>query len=215
MADHDALMWAEVADIGELLHECSDDDLDAASLCEGWRVRDVVGHMGFGHTTPMPSVLWAMVRYRGDVSTASFEMSKAFASARTPDELRRFWDDEMVARHSRKGIARTIKAPEGFLDHFVHQQDMRRPLDRPREIAPERLVAALDLLPTVDSKMFSTRQKVEGLALRATDVDWSAGSGPEVRGPGEALVVAAAGRAAALDDLEGDGVAVLAERIGA
>jgi hypothetical protein len=34
-------------------------------------------------------------------------------------------------------------------------------------------------------------------------------------GPGEAIVLAAAGRKAALADLEGDGVAVLRERTGA
>ena len=32
----------------------------------------------------------------------------------------------------------------------------------------------------------------------ATDLDWSLGSGPEVRGPGEALLLAAVGRGAAL-----------------
>ena len=45
MADENTLMWDEVADIGELLHELDDADFDTASLCEGWMVRDVLGHM--------------------------------------------------------------------------------------------------------------------------------------------------------------------------
>ncbi|WP_405135926.1 hypothetical protein [Nocardia sp. NBC_01388] len=54
---------------------------------------------------------------------------------------------------------------------------------------------------------------LKGLRWEATDADWSRGTGPVVRGPGEALVVAMAGRAAALDDLEGDGVPELRRRV--
>jgi len=47
------------------------------------------------------------------------------------------------------------------------------------------------------------------------DIGWTAGDGPAVQGPGEAIVLAAAGRKAALADLEGDGVATLRQRISA
>ncbi len=213
VADHEALMWAEVEDMGGLLHDCSDDELDVASLCDGWRVKDVIGHMCLGHTTPMPTVLVSVLRYRGNIPKASFELSKSFADDRSPDELRRFWDDEMIARHPRKGISRTIAYPDGFLDHLIHNQDMRRPLGKPRNVPSDRLVAALELLPQVDSKMFSTAKAIAGLRLEATDVDWSGGDGPTVSGPGEALVLAAAGRRVALDELDGDGVRVLADRL--
>ena len=52
----------------------------------------------------------------------------------------------------------------------------------------------------------------DGLRLRATDLDWSAGDGPEVAGPGEALALAMTGRGVALADLSGEGVAVLEAR---
>ena len=45
-----------------------------------------------------------------------------------------------------------------------------------------------------------------GLRLTATDLDWSAGSGPEVRGTGEALLMAVAGRADLLPELSGPGL---------
>ncbi len=48
--------------------------------------------------------------------------------------------------------------------------------------------------------------------LRATDADWSQGTGPEVAGPMISLVLAMAGRARAVDDLFGDGVATLRSR---
>jgi hypothetical protein len=48
--------------------------------------------------------------------------------------------------------------------------------------------------------------------LKATDTEWSHGSGPEVAGPIVSLVLAMTGRKAALDDLSGDGVAELRSR---
>ena len=58
------------------------------------------------------------------------------------------------------------------------------------------------------------RRLGHGLRLVATDLSWSKGDGPEVAGTGEALLMAIAGRAAAIRDLTGPGVAILAERLG-
>jgi hypothetical protein len=52
-----------------------------------------------------------------------------------------------------------------------------------------------------------------GLCLIATDVNWSHGGGPEVRGKGEALLLALTGRPIALEELSGDGVATLSARV--
>ena len=46
-----------------------------------------------------------------------------------------------------------------------------------------------------------------------TDIDWSTGYGPGVRGPAEALVMSMSGRKVALADLTGDGVDTLASRV--
>lgn len=48
------------------------------------------------------------------------------------------------------------------------------------------------------------RSRIAGLSLRATDTEWTTGTGPEVRGP---IVPQAA-----LERLTGDGVAVLRDR---
>jgi hypothetical protein len=57
------------------------------------------------------------------------------------------------------------------------------------------------------------KKRAAGLALRATDIDWAVGSGPEVSGPALSLIMAITGRAAALDGLSGDGVATLKGRM--
>jgi hypothetical protein len=57
------------------------------------------------------------------------------------------------------------------------------------------------------------RRRAKGLRLLATDMAWSAGTGPEVTGSGEALFMALNGRADALPDLAGPGVEALAARL--
>jgi hypothetical protein len=48
----------------------------------------------------------------------------------------------------------------------------------------------------------------------ATDLDWATGRGPEVRGSGEALLMAMVGRHGVADELTGSGQPILAKRIG-
>jgi len=49
--------------------------------------------------------------------------------------------------------------------------------------------------------------------LTATDTTWSAGNGPEVRGPMAALLLVITGRRVALSELTGPGVAELGRRL--
>ena len=206
------MMWDEVADIGVLLHELDEGAFDTPSLCDGWAVRDVLGHMGLGHTTPMPEVLARVGRYAFNVNKASYTESKTLFAGQGADEIRRFWDEVMVARQPRKGISKLIRTKSGFLDHLIHNQDIRRPTGKPRTIPEARLRRALQLVCTEATPLFSPKRNVAGLKLSATDIDWTVGDGPVVQGPGEAIVLAAAGRKAALADLEGDGVALLRQR---
>jgi uncharacterized protein (TIGR03083 family) len=207
------LMWDEVEDIGNLLGELDDADFDAGSLCNGWRVRDVLGHMALGHTTPMAPMTVRIARFRFNVAKASLHGSRAMFEGKDPAEIRRFWTDVMVGQHPMKGISRMIPVRGAFLDHMIHNQDMRRPTGRPRAIPEERLVRALEIARTEGNPFFSPKKNVAGLKLSATDIGWTAGEGPEVSGTGEAILMAAGGRRAALDELKGDGVAQLQARI--
>jgi hypothetical protein len=58
----------------------------------------------------------------------------------------------------------------------------------------------------------ATKKSITGLRLRATDADWSWGSGPEVAGPMVALIMAMATRPV-LASLRGDGVETLRGRL--
>ena len=52
------------------------------------------------------------------------------------------------------------------------------------------------------------------MRVRAVDVNWAFGRGPEVTGPGEALLMACAGRSSALADLDGPGLDRLSKNLG-
>jgi hypothetical protein len=60
--------------------------------------------------------------------------------------------------------------------------------------------------------LIGAKKRAEGLTLRATDVDWSGGTGPEVTGPLASIILAITGRRAGLADLSGDGLATLTGR---
>jgi hypothetical protein len=76
----------------------------------------------------------------------------------------------------------------------------------------ERLRAVLDASPALGT-VFGSKARTRGLHLRATDLDWSWGEGPEVSGPGEALLMAMLGRPDALRDLSGPGLPTFSARV--
>ncbi len=195
------LLDDERADLIALLGELSDAEWEAPSLCAGWRVRDVVGHLLYDEIS-LTGYARIAIRCRGNTDRVN---------AALVDRVRDLSPAELVARFERSGQRITALWPSlGLADIMVHHQDIRRPLGRPRTIPAERLLAVLDHPDPFARPGRFTR----GLRLVATDVEWSSGTGPEVRGPGEALALAMVGRPVALDDLTGDGVAALRARHG-
>ena len=94
----------------------------------------------------------------------------------------------------------------------IHGEDMARPVGKRIDISPATLVEALNYARRT-APLLHGKQRSAGLKLRATDVDWSAGEGPEVSGPAASIILAICGRAAGLGDLTGDGVDTLRQRM--
>lgn len=199
---------AERNEVADLVESLGEDQLDADSLCDRWRVRDVAGHLAWVALSSPPQVAQAMLL--GGLKVDAVVSERAIATGSIPTE-------RLVAQ-LRKGAGMRISAPGfapiGYLvDIVVHHSDMTRPLGLDRVIPEERLVAAMRR--SLGAHRFTSGPKrTRGLRLRATDVDFSQGSGPEVSGPGEALLLAATGRAHALADLDGEGLETLRGRIG-
>jgi uncharacterized protein (TIGR03083 family) len=206
-------LWADQQDrISALARALDDDQWDGPSLCDGWKVRHVMAHMTYGFATPLPTVLAKIAANRGNVARGSYRVSIELGDRLSRQELVELYDR---ARRSPKGLAKILKARDGYADNVVHELDMRRGVGVAAVLpfADDALRAELDALCQVRTKLFAPARKAEGLALRATDVDWQTGAGPTVAGPAEDLVLALAGRHAGLAALEGDGVGELARRL--
>jgi uncharacterized protein (TIGR03083 family) len=93
-------------------------------------------------------------------------------------------------------------------DLLVHGQDLRRPLGIPHDLPAEPLRTSLDLVVGGKAIGFAPKHLGAGVRYEATDLDRAAGSGPPVRGTGEAFLLAITGRTVALDDLRGEGTEV-------
>ena len=208
--DHDRLRLDELDSLCATLGEMTDEQWDADSLCEGWRVRDVVAHMLVGYTTPMPTMLAKVARYGFNVPKASAIESRSFGSSHSPaellDTLRAVQRDNL-----RKGISRVIPPDEGMVDHVIHHLDITRPLGLPTHTSDTNRRAALRRAVTLGG-MVKAKGRAKGLRIVATDLDWSWGEGPEVRGTADDLLLALSGRRSALAGLDGDGLPLLTGR---
>jgi uncharacterized protein (TIGR03083 family) len=208
VSDYRSLHDDENADFSAYLHQLRPGDWDRPSLCEGWRVRDVVGHILYGNELKLWTLPWKLGRYGFSSDRSGKAYSIRRAVGRSPQELLADFD----ARDAWAGTCAVFPPKLVLLDRLVHHQDIRRALGHPREIAEARLRACLDASPSLGS-VFRAKRRTRGLRLEATDLEWAWGDGPAVTGPGEALLMAVLGRRQALSDLDGEGLNALASRM--
>lgn len=190
----------------ELVASWDDSTLAADSWCDGWRVRDVAGHLAWVALTPAPEVVREVLLAGGRPHRAMAAQAKVYGGLDTDvlvDKLRLAVDSRLTVP--------TVPLVSLLADLVVHHQDMCRPLGVELVPDPVHLDAALGQYLSVNA-FTGGRKRSRGLRLVATDRDWSHGEGPEVRGPAVSLLLAAVGRAGALADLEGNGVATLTKR---
>jgi uncharacterized protein (TIGR03083 family) len=208
--DYRRLCREHLADFRAFLADLPDERWDEPSLCDGWRVRDVVAHLTIGRTIPVPVVLAKLAAGRFKLDATVDRLSREYGSTHAPDELRAVFAEE-TSRPKERGLA-GIEPPNAKLaDNVTHLYDIAIPLGIDPGLPAERLVAVLEALPRVG--MWGTKQRAKGLRLVADGLDWSHGDGPEVRGSADSLILAFGGRAQALDDLAGDGLGILRDRL--
>jgi uncharacterized protein (TIGR03083 family) len=105
----------------------------------------------------------------------------------------------------------TVTYLDSAIDYLVHPQDIAIPIGRRLQMPTDAAAAAAQRVWT-SARMFHARRRLAGYRLVATDSDWTAGNGQQVTGPTSALLLLLTGRAAALADLSGPGVATLQAR---
>lgn len=186
------------SDFADMLDGLSDEQLGAQSLCSEWTVLDVGGHLVSALELSKLQLAKGIAKNRGNMDQFFAKAAKEFSAAgaasvsatlraKGAQELKPFSEASMVA------------------DTAVHTLDVARPLGLSIALDPEVITTSLDFGAEELAKKLKN-QTVP--TLTATDIDWSTGSGPEVRGTAEALLLAMNNRDV-FDELEGDGVSLL------
>lgn len=195
---------AERTDLADFLATLGPAQWEKASLCEGWRVRDVVAHVMSFDGVSLGGMLCRAIRARfHDINQVGVDELRSLSTDELLDRLR--------ARLRPQGLATTFGGRLALLDVTIHHQDIRRPLGMPRQIPADRLRVVLG--DAVLSPELPAWRLARGLRLAPTDLDWRHGSGRDLTGPAEAILMAVTGRASALGELDGPGVPVLAARL--
>ena len=205
------MSWLDLArsereDFAAFLETLPPEKWETPTLCERWNVREVAAHaISFDELRGGALVRrflkgWLTVDRINQVGVDDY-------ADRTPEEL-----IALIRTHAEPhGLTAGFGGRVALTDNMIHLQDVRRPLGLPRTIDARRLRVALDFALTAPTIRGARRAK--RLHLVATDLDWSHGGGPEVQGPGEALLMVMAGRGDALKDLSGPGKGELAQRL--
>jgi uncharacterized protein (TIGR03083 family) len=181
--------------IADLLESLPAPEWEAASLCSGWRVRDVAGHLVWrlGSSTPelLASARDAVFCERVPPWRVIDWVSRR-AALSTPDDLvmqLRGVADARLANRGRKGVHELTEV-------IVHGYDIAHALGRPISFA--RAATGAVAFARTPAAPTAIKAAVRGRTLVASDAGWSVGHGPELVAPAEAHILFLFGRSRSL-----------------
>ena len=168
------LVAAECESLARVLDTLTDAEWDAPSLCQGWRVREVVAHVTMpGRYTPEQFGA-EMAAAAGDFGALSNLVAARDADLPT---------SELVAALRTEQMQNWAPPGGGFagaLSHVViHGCDATAALGRPRAAGDAAARIVLDALVAGDGRLFDV--DLSGKRLVADDLDFSYGQGSEIR----------------------------------
>jgi len=205
MANYLPMIHAERRSLAEFLDTISPEQWTAASWCDKWNVQDLVGHLTAAGNITAPHFFGGFIRTGFNFDAFVEGDLRQYAKGSPTEVLARY--DAIIDSN------RTPPGPSyvALGEIMVHGEDIRRPLGARGEHPAEHLTTLAEAYKKTGAPLRGKKRLV-GLKLEATDVDWSTGDGPEVRGPCMSLIMGMVGRASALDDCEGPGVETLRSR---
>ena len=191
-------MAAEFASLAGLLAAASDAQWDTPSMCEGWRVREVVAHMTMAARYSEEEFMAELRRCEFDFTRLSDEV--ASRDARLPV-------NELVANLRSECHAALDPARRRLPRRAQPRGDSRAGRDRAAgrvPLLPDETIRVVldDLAAGGGHARFGVA--IDGRHLQASDLDWSHGSGPVLRGAAGDLALALCGRAVPAGRLRGD-----------
>lgn len=198
--DNDKLQPSVVAEfvaLADALGGVPEAQWDTASLCKGWRVREVIAHLTMAARYPQEQFMALMSEYHFDFPSLSEGVARRDAELPVGQLLASLQSEVMQHWAPPGGGYR------GALNHVVvHGLDATVPLGLPHA-GPENNIRLIldDLTHGGVHSNFGT--SIQGRRLVSTDLDWSYGSGDQLRGTGADLVLAICGRRVPASRLEG------------
>lgn len=127
--------WSQVTElrlrIADLLDELSPAEWDAESLCAGWRIRDVAGHLSIVPTITTWQLIAAAPRGRFDMNRVNTVVAVRHGSRPTAEIVR------AIRSHATdRTTARVLDVRNSLFDLIVHGQDIAVPLGREFGVDP-------------------------------------------------------------------------------
>jgi uncharacterized protein (TIGR03083 family) len=176
--------YVALADVLEPLPERG---WDQASLCEGWRVREVVAHV------TMP-VRYDEEQFTAELRACGFDFTRLSNTVAAKDAQ---LPTSTLVSNLRDRTLHDWTPPgggvQGAISHAViHGLDITVALGLDPTASADAIRVVLDGLADGGSQHFGV--DVEGMSLEATDLDWRFGNGTAVRAPAAGLVLRLSGR---------------------
>lgn len=205
MSDLWNLVAAERGALADDLAAITERQWKTTSLCDDWSVRRVTAHLtATASLTPLS--------FFGSFIASSFSFER-FANKEIDKHL---GADTSATLANFRAVQHSTSSPPGpkvswLGEVLVHSEDIRRPLGIAHTYPMDAVIEVADFYKGSNT-LIGAKSRISGLALRATDTDWSCGSGEEAAGPMMSLLMAMTGRREACADLTGPGVTTLEKR---
>jgi uncharacterized protein (TIGR03083 family) len=196
---------AERAAMADTLSSLNESQWSAPSWCGQWSVRMTAAHILVAAEQSPGRFYLQLLRAGLRFDTYAEQTARHLAALDPADLVARLRDRTTTTN---RPPAPTI----AMLGEIVtHGGDIRLALGLAHRPDDAALVAVADNYRRTNL-LIGAKKRVAGLRLKATDCEWTTGSGPEVVGPLLSLVMAMSGRSRACQDCTGEGVETLANR---
>ena len=190
----DTQIWGFIdeqrADLADFLDTLTPEQWETPSLCAGWTGPKLAAHISQSATN------WGRLTFellRSGFRFNAVTLRMAREDRRTPEEITAAMRAMVGGRRRPPGT--TVADP--LMDVLVHGQDIAVPLGIQRTMPTPAAVIAAERVWKMGFPFYA-RKRYPNVSFTATDADFSVGTGEEVRGPIQDILMTLSGRRAGL-----------------
>ncbi|WP_290051260.1 maleylpyruvate isomerase family mycothiol-dependent enzyme [Amycolatopsis solani] len=192
------MIAAERRELAAVLDGLSPAAWVSPTLCAGWRVPEVVAHMTMPFRFSAGRFVGELLKSGGRFHAMADRVARQGAAELSREALVASLRDN--ADHPWRPPG---GGPEGALSHdVIHGLDITTALGLERRVPAERLEVIFAAMKPKQVKYFGT--DLDGVALRADDLDWSYGTGTPLTGTAQDLLLVLCNRRLPAGRLRGE-----------